>query len=61
MKHPVRRLSLLTILSAASPHAVTPQEMITRGAMVRVSAPSVELVGHRGTLEDVTTDFRAPG
>ncbi|MEX0836919.1 MAG: hypothetical protein WD101_01215 [Gemmatimonadota bacterium] len=53
----VRRLLLLTLLMAAWPHSVASQERVSPGAEVRVSAPSVELVDHRGTLDDVTTDF----
>ena len=57
MNHAVRHLLLLTSLLAATPHTVAAQDTIPRGAMVRVTAPSVELVDHRGTLDDVTTDF----
>ena len=49
-------LLLVAGVLVAIPRAAAAQEVISRGAIVRVTAPSVGLVGHRGRLDDVTTD-----
>lgn len=56
MKHLPARLVVLTSLFAAMPDAAASQEMISRGSVVRVTAPAAGLVDHRGRLDEAPAD-----